>query len=151
MLKKSFVFAMFVGLSFTMFAVQAKTIEVEGLNTLKFSKTSITVNAGEKVTIKLVNKTKMPAVAMSHDWVLLAAGVDAKKVDAAASAAGSSASYIPAGMSKEILAHTGMVAGGESKTVTFTAPKKPGNYEYICTFPGHFAAGMKGTLVVKAK
>ena len=29
-------------------------------------------------------------------------------------------------MSKGILAHTGLVAGGESKTVTFAAPKKAG-------------------------
>lgn len=151
MLKRTFIFVMFVGLSFTMFATQAKTFEIEGMNTLRFSEASITVKPGEKVTLKLVNNTKLPGMAMSHNWVLLAAGVDAKKVDAAASAAGSSASYIPAGMSKEILAHTGLVAGGESKTVTFTAPKKPGDYEYICTFPGHFAAGMKGTLVVKAK
>ena len=151
MLKKTFLFVMFVGLPFTMFAAQAKTIEIEGMNTLRFSKASITVKAGEKVTIKLVNNTKLPGVAMSHNWVLLATGADAQKVDAAATAAGSSADYIPAGVDKQILAHTGMVAGGESKSVTFTAPQKPGDYEYICTFPGHFAAGMKGTLIVKAK
>ncbi len=86
---------------------------------------------------------------MSHNWILLAAGADAQKFDAAATAAGSDANYIPAGMSKQILAHTGMVAGGESNTVTFTAPRKPGDYEYICTFPGHFTAGMKGTLIVR--
>jgi uncharacterized cupredoxin-like copper-binding protein len=33
--------------------------------------------------------------------------------------------------------------------VTFTVPKKPGVYTFICTFPGHFAGGMKGTLTVK--
>lgn len=65
---------MFVGLSFTMFATQAETVEIEGMNTLRFSKASITVKPGEKVTIKLVNNTKLPAVAMSHNWVLLAAG-----------------------------------------------------------------------------
>jgi uncharacterized cupredoxin-like copper-binding protein len=30
-------------------------------------------------------------------------------------------------------------------TVTFTAP---GTYEYLCTLPGHAAAGMKGELRV---
>jgi uncharacterized cupredoxin-like copper-binding protein len=25
---------------------------------------------------------------------------------------------------------------------------KPGNYEYLCTVPGHAAGGMKGTLKV---
>jgi plastocyanin len=37
-------------------------------------------------------------------------------------------------------------AGG-SKTVT--ANLKPGTYTYVCTVPGHEAAGMKGTLTVK--
>jgi uncharacterized cupredoxin-like copper-binding protein len=31
-------------------------------------------------------------------------------------------------------------------TVTFTAP---GTYEYLCTVPGHAAAGSKGLLTVK--
>ena len=31
------------------------------------------------------------------------------------------------------------------QTVTFT---KPGNYPYLCTLPGHAAAGMKGVLKV---
>jgi uncharacterized cupredoxin-like copper-binding protein len=36
---------------------------------------------------------------------------------------------------------------GETTTlkVTFT---KPGNYPYLCTLPGHAAAGMKGVLKV---
>ena len=31
----------------------------------------------------------------------------------------------------------------------FKAPGKPGTYPYVCTFPGHFFAGMKGSLIVK--
>jgi uncharacterized cupredoxin-like copper-binding protein len=27
-------------------------------------------------------------------------------------------------------------------------PAVAGKYDFICTFPGHFAAGMRGTLVV---
>ena len=33
--------------------------------------------------------------------------------------------------------------------VTFDAPTEPGEYVYLCSFPGHYAAGMKGLLVVK--
>jgi len=32
---------------------------------------------------------------------------------------------------------------------TFKVPAKPGRYAFLCTFPGHFALGMRGTLVVK--
>ena len=38
---------------------------------------------------------------------------------------------------------------GESVEVTFTAPDTPGDRPYICTFPGHYVGGMKGTLIVE--
>ena len=42
-----------------------------------------------------------------------------------------------------------LAGGGETVKVTFNAPKEPGEYLYLCTFPGHYLAGMKGLLVVK--
>lgn len=151
MLKKTLTFMTFVVLSTAAVAVQAKTVEIDGLDTLKFSKDSITVKPGEQVTIKLVNSSKLPASAMSHNLVLLVASADAHKIDKAAMKAGKDKDYVPEGMDDQILAQTGLVAGGESDTITFTAPEQTGEYEYICTFPGHFAAGMKGTLTVKAE
>jgi uncharacterized cupredoxin-like copper-binding protein len=38
---------------------------------------------------------------------------------------------------------------GDTVQVTFTVPSKPGRYPFICTFVGHYQAGMTGTLVVK--
>jgi uncharacterized cupredoxin-like copper-binding protein len=35
------------------------------------------------------------------------------------------------------------------KTAKLTVKLKAGKYPYLCTVPGHAAAGMKGTLVVK--
>jgi plastocyanin len=43
-------------------------------------------------------------------------------------------------------ADTGEVAAGESATVTVNLPA--GEYEFICTVPGHADAGMVGTLTV---
>ena len=37
-------------------------------------------------------------------------------------------------------------SGGESR---FSAPVKPGEYEFYCSVPGHEEGGMKGTLTVK--
>lgn len=37
---------------------------------------------------------------------------------------------------------------GKAQTITVVF-KKPGKYAYLCTLPGHAAAGMKGTLTVK--
>ena len=38
---------------------------------------------------------------------------------------------------------------GETAEVTFKVPAAPGSYTFLCSFPGHFVAGMKGLLVVK--
>ncbi|HET7314807.1 plastocyanin/azurin family copper-binding protein [Salinisphaera sp.] len=128
-------------------AAPPKSITIVGRNDLRFSKDHITVAPGQKITVKLVNKSHLPASAMSHNWVLLKSGTDAGAFDNAAQSAANN-DYMPKSMSDRIIAHTDMVGGGHSDSVTFTAPSKPGDYEYICTFPGHFRAGMKGTLTV---
>lgn len=53
------------------------------------------------------------------------------------------------------LPHDFSIAGKKSKivdpgqTTKLTVTLKAGKYPYKCTIPGHAAAGMKGTLVVK--
>ena len=42
-----------------------------------------------------------------------------------------------------------LAGAGETVEVTFKVPAAAGEYPYICSFPGHFQAGMKGTLAVK--
>lgn len=42
---------------------------------------------------------------------------------------------------------TPLIAPGKSAKLTVTL--KAGKYPYLCTVPGHAAAGMKGTFVVK--
>lgn len=104
---------------------------------------SITANPGEKIRIRLTTKSDLPASAMAHNWVLLTMDADVQAfADAAMKARDND--YIPADMTDQIIAQTGLAAGGETTEVTFTAPEEPGEYEYICTFTGHFAAGMKG-------
>ena len=56
--------------------------------------------------------------------------------------------YLPPALSDMVLAHTERVGGGETTEVVFTASETPGEYEYLCSFPGHYAAGMKGFLIV---
>jgi uncharacterized cupredoxin-like copper-binding protein len=40
-----------------------------------------------------------------------------------------------------------MLAPGGKATITFTAPAA-GTYTFLCTYPAHYAGGMKGTLTV---
>jgi uncharacterized cupredoxin-like copper-binding protein len=41
------------------------------------------------------------------------------------------------------------VPGGQSTSVTFTAPASAGTYKFICEEPGHADAGMTGEVVVQ--
>lgn len=150
MLKKSLIYLLFALLSTTAFATQARTVKIIVQDSLRFSVEEIIAKPGEELTVTLVNNTKLPAMAMSHNFVLLKKSADPHAFDQAAAQAQDN-DYIPKSKADEIIAHTKLVSGGESDSVTFKAPTEPGTYLYICTFPGHFAAGMKGTLVVKGK
>ena len=57
--------------------------------------------------------------------------------------------FIPPDMQCAVIAKTAFAGPGETVEIVFTAPSTPGTYPYICTFAGHYQAGMKGTLIVK--
>ena len=56
--------------------------------------------------------------------------------------------YIPDALKDQIIAHIELLGPRKSGEVTFTVPAV-GEYPFLCSFPAHFATGMKGTLVVK--
>jgi azurin len=60
--------------------------------------------------------------------------------------AGFANNHIKAGDAR-VIAHTKIVGGGQSDTITFatSALKKGEAYSYFCTFPGH-SSMMKGVL-----
>ena len=128
-------------------AAEAVTIEIEGNDQMRFNKTELTVKEGQEVTINLKHVGKLPIESMGHNWVLLAQGTDIPTFGQAAAGAGIENEHIPSDMSDKIIAHTGLVGGGEETSVTFTAPAA-GEYQYICSFPGHYAL-MKGKLIVE--
>ena len=125
-----------------------RTIEITGSETMKYDVTEITAKPGEKLRIVLKAVGSMPKIAMAHNVVVLKAGASAMEVSNAAFNARET-DFIPAAMKDKILAFTKLAGGGETAEVTFTVPAKAGKYDYLCTFPGHFAAGMKGVLTVK--
>lgn len=108
---------------------------------------SIEAEPGEQIRIRLYTRSQLPATAMAHNWILLNLDANTQDfVNAAIQARDNE--YIPANMTDQIYAMTGLAAGDETVEVTFEAPSEPGKYEFICSFPGHYAAGMKGWLVV---
>ncbi|BDS07000.1 hypothetical protein NT6N_20400 [Oceaniferula spumae] len=54
--------------------------------------------------------------------------------------------YIPD--DKRILHHSKLLEPHTSETLRFIAPKKPGKYPFVCTFPGHWTI-MKGEMIVE--
>jgi azurin len=130
-------------------AAKPREIAITGNDAMQFSVKKIEAKAGEKLKIVLSAIGSMPKTEMAHNWVLLAKGTDAASFAMVAAMARNDG-YIPKAKKSSILAMTPQLVGaGEKTEVVFDVPKEPGEYEYICTFPGHFTAGMKGVLVVK--
>jgi len=110
---------------------------------LKFDVESVTVKAGKRIRLTFVNPDALP-----HNFVLVKPGT-ADKVAAAAIALGADGfkkEFIPE--SDDIIIHSKMLERRQTEVLNFKAPKKPGVYQFICTFPGHDKI-MRGTLIVE--
>jgi azurin len=129
-------------------APEGRLVEITGNDQMKYSVVAITAKPGELLHVRLKSMGTIPKIAMAHNFVLLAKGTDPAAFTNA-SATASTTGYIPAQFKAKILASTGLAGPGETVDVTFKAPTAPGKYTYLCSFPGHFVAGMKGTLTVK--
>jgi len=127
---------------------EGRAIEITGDDLMKFNLVEIRAKPGEALAVTLSNKGTMPKFSMGHNWVLLASGVDLNAFASDASTAVKT-DYVPASYKDRILAATKLLGPKESDTVIFVAPKKPGRYPFICSFPGHFQVGMKGELIVE--
>ena len=126
-----------------------RVVEMTGNDAMKFSVTSIAAKPGETLTVKLKSIGTLPKIAMAHNFVLLTAGSDATKFSNESAKAGPAGNYIAPGLKNQVLASTALAGPGETVEVTFKVPDQAGTYTFLCSFPGHFAAGMRGTLVVK--
>jgi len=124
-----------------------RTIEIIGTDDMKYSVANIEAKAGEQIRIRLTSKGAMPKIAMAHNFVLLAKAADTLKF-VNASAMARATDFVPPDMKAQVIAHTALAGAGETVEVTFKVPAA-GTYTYLCTFPGHFQAGMRGTLTVK--
>jgi azurin len=120
-----------------------KSIVLNSNDQMRFDKAEIRVKAGEKVKLTLNHTGKLPKNAMGHNFVLLQKGTDLADFGMKAMNAKAN-EYIP---SKGVIAHSRLIGGGESTTIEFTAPAK-GTYDFICSFPGHYAM-MKGKFIVE--
>jgi azurin len=126
----------------------SKKITITGNDTMQFDLKSFEVKAGEKVELTFKNVGKIPKIAMGHNLVVLKKGISAVAFGQKAMGAGANANNaLPESVKDDTIAATKLLGPDETETISFTAPEA-GDYEYVCTFPGHFAL-MRGTMKVK--
>lgn len=124
---------------------RARTVILEIVpEKMKFNQDTFKVKASEKILLEIDNLD-----GMQHNLLILKPGT-LELVGAAADAMlrdpkASEKFYIPE--IPEVLFSTEMIGPQELYTLSFTAPSKPGNYPFVCTFPGHWRM-MKGIMVV---
>lgn len=144
-----------------------RTIEIIGTDDMKFVVTeeqdgivtggaagqfvlleSIEVAPGEEIQVTLTTISNLPPTAMSHNFTVLTADADTEAF-ARASIQARDNDYIAPDYEDWVIDSTAMLGDGESDTITFTAPDETGEYDFLCTFPGHYSGGMVGTLIVQ--
>jgi len=111
---------------------------------MRYDTTRIVVEAGKPFEIIFENTDMMP-----HNLVIVEPGAREEVGMAAQSMSPTpdkqGRAFIP--KSKKIITSTKLVEPGQKETLKLTAPKVPGDYEYVCTYPEHWKI-MFGQLVV---
>lgn len=110
---------------------------------MKYDVSDFTVRPGESIKIVFENGDDLP-----HNFVLCQPGTDTaamanRQMEKPEEAV--KRNWLPD--DKRILLHSRLLNPHEREVLTFTAPGKPGDYPYVCTFPGH-ALTMRGTMKV---
>lgn len=120
-------------------------LKIQAGSALNYLQKELKAKAGRAVALTFENPDIMP-----HNWVLVKPGAE-ERVGAAAALMvslpdGMDRHYVPE--SPDVLIHTRILEPGKKTTIYFTAPKEPGRYPYLCSFPGHSQL-MRGVLVVE--
>ncbi|RRQ48138.1 dehydrogenase [Maribacter algicola] len=124
----------------------AKKIVIKTItNEMKYDVTKFEVNAGEQVELILENPDFM-----QHNLIITKPGkkevVGAAADKMAADPDAAELFYIP--QTDDVLFATPLLNPNDTYSLKFTAPTTPGEYPFICTFPGHWRI-MQGVMVVK--
>ena len=120
--------------------VKIQTVEEE----MRYDLSYFAVEAGRPVQIILQNEDLMP-----HNFVITKPDT-LKDVALDGAVLGPNPGfegklYVP--KSENVLFATSMVQAHQQERLTFTAPREPGEYPYVCTFPRHWMR-MYGVMVV---
>jgi azurin len=120
-----------------------QTVSLAGEDGLKFSVASFDVKPGAHVKLDFANTSDM-----LHNFVIVKPGAGTKVGEDALKLGldGARMNYVP--RTDDVLFHTALLEPQKSEAIYFEAPTTPGEYTYICSFPGHWAT-MVGTMRVR--
>ena len=111
---------------------------------MRYDRPEVAVQAGKPFELVLENTDIMP-----HNLLLVAPGTMLEVAEAAERMATSpdafAKGFVPD--SPHILKTTKLLQAGETERLVIEAPSEPGDYPYVCTFPGHWRT-MAGVLHV---
>lgn len=122
-------------------------IVIEGTDTMRFIPNQFAVKAGDEITLVFRNTGTMPKESMGHNLAVLD-GTVAPNTFSAAAISHPANEYIPPQFENKVIATTVILGPGEEETLVFAAPAEPGEYPFVCSFPGHTEAGMRGVMTV---
>lgn len=114
-------------------------LNVRGNDALRYEPETLQASAGE-VIVNFSNPANVP-----HNFVLVEPGQEQAVADAGAAEEGEVDEDTPG----VIAAGDVLEAGTEDPEEIELGELEAGTYTYICTYPGHLAGGMKGTLTVQ--
>lgn len=142
-----------LGLALSLAALSARAQDcaatVESDDALRFKPEQIEISRTCKTfTVTLTHTGRLPKLAMGHNWVLAKVS-DLDGVSRTGMLAGAERGYIDP-RDVRVIAHTGVVGGGETSSVTFDTAKLNADerYGFVCTFAGHSPI-MRGTVTLK--
>lgn len=125
-------------------------VTIGSTDQMRFTVDDFEIPAGAPVELTLVHEGRMEARVMGHNVVILLPSEDPMAFGQEVMARDGSLDndYVPEGMRERVVAHTPIIGGGETTTISFTAPEEPDDYPFLCSFPGHFGI-MQGTMRVR--
>ncbi|MEM8945115.1 MAG: PVC-type heme-binding CxxCH protein [Planctomycetota bacterium] len=111
---------------------------------MAYDQQKLVVQAGEPLRLLFENEDNMPHnVVLVKPGELSKVGIRAEQEATLPSAV--ARQYVP--KLRQVLMSSDLLQPGSRQSIDFSAPKTPGMYPYVCTYPGHWRR-MFGTLIV---
>lgn len=125
------------------------SVDVDSTDQMTFTTKAIEIDKScKQFTVNLKHSGSLPKAVMGHNLVISKYD-DMSQIATDGMSVGLDKSYLKDGDAR-VIAHTKVIGGGETDSVTFDVSKlgPAEKYGFFCSFPGHIGM-MKGTVTLK--